>query len=80
MNLLKNLAESDFVSQKDSSGQLDVMVKKEYCPSDNTKEYICIRKDYLMILNDMFNDREEELNRVKKQLNDIREIILNDNR
>lgn len=76
MNFLKNLAEQDFVSQKDESGQIDVMVKKL---NELGNEYICIRKDYLMILNDMFNDTEEELKRAKKQLNDIKEIILNDN-
>ena len=72
MNFLKNLAEQDFVSQKNESGQIDVMVKKL---NELGNEYICIRKDYLMILNDMFNDTEEELKRAEKQLKQIEKII-----
>ena len=75
MNFLKNLAEQDFVSETGSDDVIEVLVKKEYNPVDNTKEYICIRKDYLMILNDMFNDREKELNKLEKQLKNIREIL-----
>ena len=72
MNFLKNLAEQDFVSQKNESGQIDVMVKKL---NELGNEYICIRKDYLMILNDMFNDREEALKKAEKQLKQIEKII-----
>ena len=76
MNFLKNLAEQDFVSETGSDDVIEVLVKKEYNPVDNTKEYICIRKDYLMILNDMFNDTEEALKKAEKQLKQI-EIIIN---
>ena len=76
MNFLKNLAEQDFVSETGSDDVIEVLVKKEYNPIDNTKEYICIRKDYLMILNDMFNDTEEALKKAEKQLKQI-EIIIN---
>ena len=75
MNFLKNLAEQDFVSQRDKTGQLEVKVKKLI---EMGEEYICIRKDYLMILNDMFNDTEEALKKAEKQLEQI-ERIINDN-
>ena len=75
MNFLKNLAEQDFVTEAGKDNVIEVLVKKEYDPVDSTKEYICIRKDYLMILNDMFNDREKELERVEKQLKQIEKII-----
>ena len=72
MNFLKNLAEQDFVSQKNESGQIDVMVKKL---NELGNEYICIRKDYLMILNDMFNDTEAALKKAEKKVEQIERII-----
>jgi hypothetical protein len=81
MNYLKNLAEQDFCSQKSKDGNIEVLVKKLYEPfSDgydpNKNEYICIRKDFLLTINDMFNDREQELNEYKKIVDKIRNIII----
>lgn len=81
MNYLRNIALKDFVSQKNDAGEIEVLVKKLYGPSDATDrysdnvEYICIRKDFFMAINDMFNDREKELNKIKKQLNKIEQAL-----
>ncbi len=80
MNYLKNLAEQDFCSQKSSDGEVEVLVKKLYEPilvgnDPNKSEYICIRKDFLLTINDMFNDREKELKEYEEIVDKIRNII-----
>jgi len=80
MNYLKNLAEQDFCSQKSSDGEVEILVKKLYEPvsvgnDENKNEYICIRKDFLLILNDMFNDREKELNEYREKINKLKKFI-----
>lgn len=80
MNYLKNLAEQDFCSQKSSDGEMEVLVKKLYEPilvgnDPNKSEYICIRKDFLLTINDMFNDREKELKEYEEIVDKIRNII-----
>lgn len=80
MNYLKNLAEQDFCSQKSSNGEVEVLVKKLYEPipagnDTNKSEYICIRKDFLLTINDMFNNREKELKGYKEIVGKIRNII-----
>ena len=81
MNYLRNVALNDFVSQKNDAGEIEVLVKKLYEPSDPTDrysekvEYICIRKDFFMEINDMFNAREEKAERLEKQLCQIRKIL-----
>lgn len=80
MNYLKNLAEQDFWSQKSNDGEVEVLVKKLYEPilvdnDPNKSEYICIRKDFLLTINDMFNDREKELKEYEEIVGKIRNII-----
>lgn len=83
MNYLKNLAEQDFCSNTTDNGEVEVLVKKLYEPipvgnDPNKSEYICIRKDFLLTINDMFNDREKELIKCEETLNKIRSIIIGD--
>ena len=81
MNYLRNIALQDFVSQKNEAGEIEVLVKKLYEPSDKYDryseriEYICIRKDFFLAINDMFNEREKKLNKLEKQVKQIHKVL-----
>lgn len=79
MNYLKNLAEQDFVSNK-TDNNVEVLVKKLYEPlmsgnDINKSEYICIRKDFLLIMNDMFNNTEQKLNQYKEIVDKMKNVM-----
>ena len=81
MNLLKSLSVQDFISQKNESGEVEVLVKMLYEPSyhynapDGRNQYVCIRKDFLLMLNDMFNDTEKKMNKYKEIVDKMKNVM-----
>ena len=82
MSILKSLINADCLTTEES-GSSEVVVKKEYNGMDSEKDFICIRKDYLLLLDEHIDSQIKELkqyegafNKIKNCMQEIDESII----
>lgn len=74
MSILKSLLEQDFLTIEED-GHKEVVVKKEPDYINDNKDYICIRKDYLLMLDNHFDDEIKALKKYKEAFEKIQKIM-----
>ena len=74
MSLLKNLLDQDFLSME-KDGHKEVIVKKEPDYLDGEKDFICIRKDYLLLLDDHFEQQSKKIQKYEETFEKIKKFV-----
>lgn len=74
MSLLKQLLDKDFLSTE-KDGKKEVIMKKEPDYLDGEKDFICIRKDYLLLLDDHFDGMYKKLQKYEEIFNKIKDFM-----